>query len=166
MNQGRAKEFLKKHGMRVQDIDREKLLETFQKEMSAGLRGEPSSLLMIPSFIPIGQPVKTDTPVVVLDAGGTNLRTAVVKFDAQGKAEIGSFYKRSMPGTQGELDADAFYETFADFLTPVIDASPSIGFCFSYSCDITPDCDAKLLYWSKQIEVPAVVGTMIGSGLK
>lgn len=165
MIQERAKEFLKKHGMRVQDIDREKLLEAFQKEMAAGLRGEPSSLMMIPSFISIDQPVKTDTPIVVLDAGGTNLRTAVVKFDQKGNADIGSFYKRAMPGTQGELSADEFYDAFAEFLMPVIDASETIGFCFSYSAEVTPDCDARLLYWSKQIEVPSVVGTMIGSGL-
>ncbi len=157
--------FLKQNGLDVEGIDREALLAVFAEEMDAGLAGRPSSLMMIPSFISIDKPVKTDTPVVVLDAGGTNLRAAVVKISARGKAEIGAFFKRPMPGTQGEVSADAFYDAFADFLMPIIAESESIGFCFSYPAEIMPDCDAKLLRWSKQIQVPSVVGTMIGSGL-
>ena len=161
----RAETFLSENGFKLEELDREALLESFAEEMEAGLAGRPSSLMMIPSFISIDKPVKTDTPVVVLDAGGTNLRTAVVKIDSRGQAEIGSFFKRPMPGTEGELSADRFYDLFADFLTPVIDASESIGFCFSYPAEIMPDCDARLIQWSKQIEVPSVVGTLIGSGL-
>ncbi|MBO7653291.1 MAG: hexokinase [Kiritimatiellae bacterium] len=161
----RATAFLKERGLDVDGIDREALLAAFADEMDVGLAGKPSSLMMIPSFISIDKPVKTDTPVIVLDAGGTNLRAATVKIDGAGKAEIGTFFKRPMPGTQGEIGADAFYDAFADFLMPIIDASESIGFCFSYPAEIMPDCDARLLHWSKQIEVPAVVGTMIGTGL-
>ena len=165
MMSNREVTFLKQNGLDVEGIDREALLSTFEEEMEAGLAGKPSSLMMIPSFISIDKPVKTDTPVVVLDAGGTNLRAAVVKIDAQGKAEIGAFFKRPMPGTQGEVTAEGFYDAFADFLMPIIAESESIGFCFSYPAEIMPDCDARLIRWSKQIQVPSVVGTMIGSGL-
>ena len=157
--------FLRQNGLDVDGINRQGLLKVFEEEMAAGLAGKPSSLMMIPSFISIDKPVKTDTPVVVLDAGGTNLRAAVVKIDKRGKAEIGAFFKRPMPGTQGEVGASEFYDAFADFLMPIIGESESIGFCFSYPAEITPDCDAKLLRWSKQIQVPSVVGTMIGTGL-
>jgi len=157
--------FLKRNGLDVEGIDREALLAVFEQEMSAGLAGRPSSLMMIPSFISIDKPVKTDTPVVVLDAGGTNLRAAVVKIGASGEAEIGAFSKSAMPGTKGEIDAETFFDAFADFLMPIVGASESIGFCFSYPAEITPDCDARLIRWSKQIEVPSVVGKMIGSGL-
>jgi hexokinase len=161
----RENAFLKKNGLDVEGIDREALLAKFEEEMSAGLAGKPSSLMMIPSFVSIDKPVKTDTPVVVLDAGGTNLRAAVVKINAAGQAEIGAFSKRPMPGTQGEVSASEFYDAFADFLMPIIGESESIGFCFSYPAEIMPDCDAKLLHWSKQIQVPSVVGTLIGTGL-
>jgi len=161
----REVDFLKKNGLDVEGIDREALLAVFAKEMEDGLAGKPSSLMMIPSFISIDKPVKTDTPVVVLDAGGTNLRAAVVRISASGEAQIGAFSKRAMPGTQGELSAEAFYDAFADFLMPIVGESESIGFCFSYPAEIMPDCDAKLVQWSKQIQVPSVVGTMIGSGL-
>ncbi|HRT30752.1 MAG TPA: hexokinase family protein, partial [Kiritimatiellia bacterium] len=163
--QDREKLFLKENGLDVDGIDREKLLAAFDEEMDAGLAGKPSSLMMIPSFISIDRPVKTGTPVVVLDAGGTNLRAAVVTIDDAGQAQIGSFSKGAMPGTQGEISAEAFFDAFADFLMPIIAESESIGFCFSYPAEITPTCDARLLHWSKQIEAPAVVGQMIGAGL-
>jgi len=159
-------DFLVRNGLDVETIDREKLLAVFAEEMDAGLAGRESSLRMIPSFISIDKPVKTDTPVVVLDAGGTNLRAAVVTIDADGKVNIGAFAKQPMPGTQGELSAEAFFEAFADFLMPVIGASDTIGFCFSYAAEVLPDCDARLLRWSKQIQVPTVEGQLIGTGLK
>ncbi|MEI7899108.1 MAG: hexokinase [bacterium] len=158
--------FLKQNGLDVEGIDREALLAVFEEEMDAGLAGRPSSLMMIPSFITIDRPVKTGTPVVVLDAGGTNLRAAVVTISAAGKAQIGAFSKSVMPGTQGEIDAETFFDAFADFVAPIADQADSIGFCFSYPAEITPDCDARLIRWSKQIQAPSVVGQMIGSGLQ
>ena len=162
----RELDFLVRNGLDVGAIDREGLLAVFAEEMEAGLAGRPSSLMMIPSFIPVGRPVRTGAPVVVLDAGGTNLRAAVVRIGAGGTAEVSSFVKRPMPGTQGELSAEAFFEAFAEFLMPVIGESDAIGFCFSYAAEILPDCDARLVRWSKQIQVPAVEGQLIGSGLK
>ena len=70
----RAEEFLKRHGLTVDGIDREGLLKNFAVQMADGLAGRKSSLMMIPSFVSPDNPVKTGTPVVVLDAGGTNLR--------------------------------------------------------------------------------------------
>jgi hexokinase len=161
-----SNEFLKANGLDIENIDREALLTAFIEEMEAGLAGRPSSLMMIPSFITSDKPVKTGKPVVVLDAGGTNLRAAIVSIDVNGKPAIGSFFKRPMPGTESEISAEAFYEAFADFLMPVIEASETIGFCFSYPAEILPDCDARLIHWTKQIKVPSVVGTLIGSGLQ
>ena len=162
----REMDFLVRNGLNVDAIDRTKLLAVFAEEMDAGLAGRESSLRMIPSFISIDKPVRTDTPVVVLDAGGTNLRTAVVTISADGKANIGSFFKQHMPGTQGGLSADAFFEAFAEFLMPVVEKSDSIGFCFSYAAEIQPDGDARLIKWSKQVNVPSVEGQLIGTGLK
>ncbi|MCL1920609.1 MAG: hexokinase [Kiritimatiellaeota bacterium] len=162
----REMDFLVRNGLDVEAIDREKLLAVFAQEMGAGLAGQPSSLRMIPSFIAIDRPVKTGTPVVVLDAGGTNLRAAVVTIGADGGAAIGAFAKQHMPGTQGELSAEAFFDAFAEFLMPVVCESDTIGFCFSYAAEVLPDCDARLLAWSKQVQVPEVVGQLIGTGLK
>lgn len=162
----REQEFLKRNGVDVAAIDRSELLKLFAEEMEAGLAGGKSSLLMIPSFIAIDRPVKTGTPVVVLDAGGTNLRAAVVTLDGQGRAEIGEFMKSEMPGTKEEIGAEAFFDAFADFVMPLVKHSGNIGFCFSYAAEVTPECDARLIRWSKQIKAPEVEGRLIGAGLK
>ncbi len=162
----REREFLQRNGLDVGGVDRAELLKIFEEEMDAGLAGRPSSLLMIPSFISIDRPVKTGTPVVVLDAGGTNLRAAVVTLDGQGKAEIGEFSKSEMPGTKAEIGAEDFFEAFAEFVLPLAERSDNIGFCFSYAAEVTPDCDARLIRWSKQIKAPEVEGQLIGAGLK
>ena len=162
----REQEFLKRNGVDVAGIDRDELLGLFAEEMDAGLAGRKSSLMMIPSFIAIDRPVKTGTPVVVLDAGGTNLRAAVVTLDGKGGAEIGDFMKSEMPGTKEEIGAEAFFEAFADFVMPLVERSGNIGFCFSYAAEVTPECDARLIRWSKQIKAPEVEGRLIGTGLK
>ena len=159
-------EFLKQNGLDLERIDRAAILKAFAEEMEAGLAGKPSSLMMIPSFISIDKPVKTGTPVVVLDAGGTNLRTAVVSIGADGCAALGEFRKQAMPGTTSALSLTAFFEAFAEFVAPVMDATKNIGFCFSYPAEVMPDCDARLIRWSKQIQVPEAVGQLIGAGLK
>ncbi len=158
--------FLRSRGLDTDSIDRDGILSEFDSEMTKGLEGKPSSLAMIPSFISVDHEVQTGKPVVVLDAGGTNLRTAVVRASENGEIEIGDFSKRSMPGAEYEMGRDEFFEAFADFVEPNLGHSDTIGFCFSYAAEITPDCDARLLYWSKQIAVPSVVNTMIGAGLR
>ena len=90
--------FIERHGLAAAAIDAERLLADFSSEMSAGLAGAPSSLAMIPSYISLGHPVPVGKPVIVLDAGGTNLSICVVAFDAEGKPQISHFTKVSMPG--------------------------------------------------------------------
>ncbi len=147
-------------------IDTDSLLATFDRQMTAGLSGHPESLAMIPAFVNVDKPVPTRQPIIVLDAGGTHLRVALITFDEDGRAAIDRFQKFPMPGTTGvTLSRTAFFDTVADFLAPVCGEAPSVGFCFSYPTEITPDLDGKLLRWTKQIAAPDVVGTMIGSGI-
>lgn len=155
--------FFSRHGF-SETPDCDALLAEFDRQMDAGLAAKPSSLAMLPSYIDPSHEVPVDSPVVVLDAGGTNLRVAVVWFDKNGKARIEDFQKYSMPGTNGVvLGAKDFFDTFAQFLVPVCRRSETVGFCFSYPTEIFPDLDGKLLRWSKQIDAPEVVGERVGS---
>jgi hexokinase len=157
--------FLRHHGLDPAAIDPESLLAAFEHEMTAGLRGAASSLPMIPAFVTVDRPVPADRPAVVLDAGGTNVRVATVRFDRHGRPRIEDYARHAMPGTRGHLEADAFYAALADVLAPVLPKARTMGFCFSYPGEITPDRDARLIRWTKEIRVPSVVGTMVGSGL-
>jgi len=78
-SQEKARDFLRTLGISTDSIGVEPLLDAFRTEMDAGLSGLPSSLAMIPTFIPVDRPVPAGVPVIVLDAGGTHLRAATVK---------------------------------------------------------------------------------------
>jgi hexokinase len=162
----RISRFLHDHGLDVAAIDPEAMLRDFDREMARGLDGAPDALPMIPAFITIDRPVPPDTRVAVLDAGGTNLRAATVWFDGHGKPHIEDLARARMPGTTAEVSADAFYNVLADMLAPLARRTAAVGFCFSYPAEITPDCDARLIRWTKQLKVPSVVNTMVGSGLR
>ena len=71
-------EFLEANGLVSKTLDRSALVATFLKEMEAGLKGEASSLAMIPTYVSPSGELKRDTPVAVLDAGGRNLRGVTV----------------------------------------------------------------------------------------
>lgn len=148
------------------DVDVEALLTEFDRQMDAGLAGKKSSLAMIPAYVDADRTVRTDTPIVVLDAGGTNLRVATVWFDKAGKARIEGLSKCAMPGVDGtQLSADAFFDRIADVLEPVAANSSDIGFCFSYPTEITPELDGRLIRWTKQVDAPGVAGKLVGSGV-
>ena len=158
-------EFFKKHSYGAAFVDARKLLSDFASEMTAGLDGKPSSLAMIPSYITIGHPIPVNRPVIVLDAGGTNLRVCVVTFDAHGQPSISHFSKYAMPGTDVSVTADEFFSILARYVEPVLKYADDIGFCFSYAAEITPDCDGRLIRWTKQIKAKEVEGMMVGAEL-
>ena len=161
----KAKAFLRRHGLSPAALDVAAVQASFLSEMEAGLAGQPSSLAMIPTYVTIDKPVPANTPVTVMDAGGTNLRVGTVRFSTAGVPEITDFRKFPMPGVGAYASKDDFFASLAEALRPVAGASSRIGFCFSYATQITPDCDGKLLYWTKEIQAPDVVGTFVGAEL-
>ena len=161
----RVQDFLNRYGMDVNSINSEQIIKDFHREIRAGLDGTESSLAMIPSYIEAGTAVPPNKPVIVLDAGGTNLRVCTVSFDNSGSANIKDFKQFQMPGIEKELRATEFYETICNYLEPVINKADSIGFCFSYPSIISKEKDGKLLTWTKEVKVPELVGKYIGDGL-
>jgi hexokinase len=83
--------FLEKYGMHYASIDIENQLKLFTAEMVNGLKGRQSSLRMYPTFIEFNNKIPKNKPVIVLDAGGTNLRAAVLHFDADKKPVVAKY---------------------------------------------------------------------------
>ncbi len=160
-------EFLESNGFSVNALDRAALLAAFGREMEEGLAGRPSSLRMIPTYISPEGELRHDVPVTVLDAGGTNLRGATVEFPSDGGVRIEHREKEQMPGATAYVSPDDFYGTFAAHVrrTAPFAKDPSIGFCFSYACETSPAGDGKLLYWTKQIQAPEIIGQWVGAEL-
>ena len=161
----KVRPFLKDNGAYHEDIDMDKFCDVFTEEMHKGLAGSDSSLAMIPTYIEVGQEIPPDKRVIVLDAGGTNFRVATVHFDRSGKPVIESFVQKPMPGLDSEVGKEEFFATVVEYMAGVVDASDSIGFCFSYPTEILPNRDGRLIRFCKEVKAKEVEGELIGQNL-
>jgi hexokinase len=160
-----CKRFLEEHKIRSYDVNSEQIVELFTSDMLKGLDGRESTLRMIPTYIEADNQFLTGVPVVAVDAGGTNFRAALVKFNVMGKLEISNLMNAKMPGLEGEISKAEFFKTIAGYVRPNAELSDRIGFCFSYPTEILPDKDGKLLQFCKEVQAPEVVGELIGKNL-
>ncbi len=160
-----AKGFIKKHGMDFESIDIEQCVQGFIQAMNTGLEGKKGPLEMIPTYISAEGDIPLEEPVIVMDAGGTNFRVAVVRFDREKKPVIEDFNRYPMPGTQGEVSKEEFFQTIVRYIQPVLDKSNKIGFCFSYPTEILPSKDGRLIRFCKEVQVKGMEGELVGAGL-
>jgi hexokinase len=161
----RCDQFLLKHHLSAGQYDAGEIVQAFLDEMSLGLAGTKSSLAMIPTFITVPGKAPKNEKIIVLDAGGTNFRTALVAFDRDSVPHIESFVNNPMPGIEKELGKEDFFNLIADYIKPVLAESDRLGFCFSYPAVIDRERDGRLLYWTKEIKAPGVVGQKILASL-
>ena len=157
--------FLKYHRMSVDDVVIEEVCESMLSEMESGLRGEESSLEMIPTYVDVPERVAPLDPVVVIDAGGTNFRAALAQFSESGEFQVQSVIKTKMPGTRHYLGKDEFFLAMAEIVRDLVEKSDKIGFCFSYPTEIYPNRDGRLIRFVKEIKAPEVEGELIGENL-
>lgn len=157
-------DFLKDMKMDAASVDRAAVVDLFTGEMEKGLAGS-SSIAMIPTYIGTDRPIPPGVKVVAIDAGGTNLRTALVSFDESLKPVIEEFCKYPMPGTHGEVSREEFFGTLAEYVAALVPRGQDIGFCFSYPTQMYPNRDGRLIKFSKEVKSPEVHGQMIGENL-
>lgn len=158
-------EFIRDNGLAPGRADFDRWVAEFQREMTRGLAGEKSSLRMIPTYLSAQNLAPGGEPVIVLDAGGTNLRIALMEFTPEGP-KAGYFNTVPMLGTQGRLTIGEFYDRLAELVAPIADRSGRIGFCFSFPCQILPDLDGKVLHFDKEVDISGAEGSVLGVGLR
>lgn len=157
--------FLSSHNF-VRHVDVNTVAESILDDMNRGLNGLKSDEDMIPTWCMPPKSKVVNKSVIVIDAGGTNFRSCLVTFDANGCASISEMEKTKMPGVERELSKKEFFEQFASNLEHLKNKADSIGFCFSYPMQITDNGDGILLGFSKEVKAPEVVGSRIGECLK
>lgn len=162
-------DFARYYGFHYDNWEPRALVQDLLIDMERGLRGQSSSLPMLPSYIcPVSQ-VPAGKTVLALDAGGTNLRASLVHFDENGKALAAGTRKAPMPGTRGPVGAKEFFDAIAELVFPLLenqDGVTGIGFTFSYAMEITQDTDGILLSLSKEVDAPEVIGQSLREGLR
>jgi hexokinase len=144
--------FARYYGFHYDHWDPLALVQAVRIDMERGLAGRGSSLPMIPSYIHPVSRVPAGKTVLALDAGGTNLRAGLVRFDENGKALAEEIRKAPMPGTRGRVGAEEFFDEIAALAGPLLEKGrdiAGIGFTFSYPMEITGDADGILLAFSK-----------------
>lgn len=100
--------FLAEKGLLPESVSFEEGVAGFLTEMERGLQGESSSLAMIPAWVAAEGEVPKGKPVIVLDAGGTNFRSATFHFNSDGEPVMEHFSKSAMPGTGGLSGGNLF----------------------------------------------------------
>ncbi len=93
------------------------------------------------------------------------MRLAVLHFDDGGRAVIDILRKYSMPGLNEEIDCDELFAEMASRVRECGQVPGGAGFCFSYTAEIMPGGDGKILALSKEIRIAGAEGRMIGEGI-
>lgn len=151
-------------------LDNEQLKEiahAFREKVEEGLNKNNAEIQCIPTFI---LPKATDVKgkALVLDLGGTNYRVAIVDFSTE-KPIIypNNGWKKDMsimksPGyTREEL-----FKELADLIVEIKrEEEMPIGYCFSYPTESIPGGDARLLRWTKGVDIREMVGQFVGKPL-
>ncbi|MBQ9239078.1 MAG: hexokinase [Treponema sp.] len=165
----RCADFFSRYAFTVPDIH--STISAILDDMTRGLAQNsgnntaPGSQAMIPAPGYIPKTMPRNESVIVIDAGGTNFRSCLVTFDAQGIPTISDLEKTRMPGIERELSKDAFYDAIALNIAHLKNKAAYIGFCFSYAMKITANNDGQVLNFSKEIKAPEVIGTLVGACL-
>ena len=164
MSSQKALEFLRKHGMSPEAIDIAHEAEKMAAEMERGLAGQSRSIPMIPTYLSDAGTIPPEEPVIVIDAGGTNFRCALVRFTPQGCA-VEQMRKWKMPGIERPISWEEFIRFTADAVEPLMPLSNKLGFCFSYSADITPEMDGRVQRIDKEVVITGCEGKLVGASL-
>ena len=165
MIQDQVKQFLKKYNMDYESIDMDEECKTYIAEMEKGICGLPGSLPMLPSYLTYDNDIPVNEPVVVIDAGGSNLRVASVYFNNYKQPVIENYQSYPMPGTGMPINRHTFFDDIAGSIKPLLNNNIKIGFCFSYTFESTPGKDGKVLQLSKELKVKGLEGELIGESL-
>ena len=165
MSSKAALDFLKRHGMEPEAVDPVPEARKMAEEMARGLAGEPSSVPMIPTYLRDRGDIQPGDCAAVIDAGGTNFRTALVRFPGQG-VEISELQSRKMPGIDRPATWEEFISFTADGVLPLLDRTDKIGFCFSYSAVIGPDIDGTVNCIDKEVVINGAEGQKVGASLR
>lgn len=150
------------------DNDQLKIIaRSFREKVEEGLRTDHAEIQCIPTFI---TPVTTDVQgkALVLDLGGTNYRVAIVDF-SKGAPDLcprnGWKKDMSVMKSPGYTRAQLFKE-LADMIVGIKrEEEMPIGYCFSYPVESVPGGDARLLRWTKGVDIQEMVGQLVGQPL-
>ncbi len=143
------------------------IADKLQEKIEEGLKEKEREILAVPTFI-YPSPHVEDGKVLALDWGGTNFRAAVVEYK-NGRATILKDSKNKLNATLTKgFNQEKLHEKMAEFISELndeLEGVTQIGYCFSYPAENLVDGDARLIRWTKSIQIPDMIGQPIGEPL-
>jgi hexokinase len=158
---------MKKNIFKLKMKQLKEIAQALQTKVETGLEKENTEVQCIPTYI---NPKTSgiDGSALVLDLGGTNYRVATIEFK-NGKPFIhpDNGWKKdlSVMKTPGFTEMNLF-KAQADPIGEIkMDKRMPIGYCFSYPADSMLNGDAKLLRWTKGVDIKEMLGKPVGKPL-
>jgi hexokinase len=162
----------------MQDLSQgqlEEIRDALSAKVRLGLSKPNQEVLCLPAYLaPPSRELQGEA--IVVDAGGTNMRAAWLDLRQDTQFLAGPLAGTLPDGRQQEVGRGEFFGAQAKLIAELRSAAGkavgdsgqpiSIGYCFSYAAEVLPNRDAKLLYWTKGIQVKDVIGTEVGQGLR
>lgn len=143
------------------------IANSFRAKVEEGLEKENAEIQCIPTYI-TPQPKGIEGQALVLDLGGTNYRVAIVDFNKDTpEVHPENGWKKDMSVMKSPgFTRDELFRELADMIVEIKrERELPIGYCFSYPAESVPGGDAKLLRWTKGVDIKEMVGQLVGTPL-
>lgn len=143
------------------------IAESFKEKIKTGLNRDNTEIACIPTFVQPNEKLEKGK-ALVLDLGGTNYRVATLELkEGKGTIHPENGWKKdlSVMKTPGFTQEDLFRE-MADPINEIKrNEEMPIGYCFSYPAASMLNGDAKLIRWTKGVNIPEMLGQPVGQPL-
>jgi len=149
------------------NLEEEQLQEiaiSLKEKIDTGLCHENTEVQCIPTYI-TPKTTGVNGKAVVLDLGGTNYRVA--KVDFSGKEPVihpdnGWKIDLSIMKQSGFTEQDLLQNMCNPICELKLEENMPIGYCFSYPAECLPNGDAKLLRWTKGVNIKEMIDKSVG----
>ncbi|WP_459923439.1 hexokinase family protein [Desulfatiferula olefinivorans] len=134
----------------------------FREDLDLSLASDRGPLACLPTFVRVGS--APCGRALVLDFGGTHLRAALAAVGPSGVTIERGPCETDLPVRQDRTLESA---EFLDLQTRLIrqlnpEVGLPLGYCFSYPAEQTSDGDARLLRWTKGVDISGMVNQKVG----
>jgi hexokinase len=138
-----------------------------QGKINTGLQKDNTEIQCLPTYIiPKSISEFDGKKALALDLGGTNYRVATIDFiDGKPAIHPENGFKIDLANDMKALGftEEKLYEKQADPIGVLkFEKDTPIGYCFSYPAESIADGDAKLLRWTKGVNIKEMVGKPVG----
>lgn len=139
--------------------------DAFCADLTDGLAHAERPIRALPAYL--GVPKRgLSGEALVVDTGGTQVRAAWLRLGDTVEVLAGPLHQALSLRHDAHLGAEAFFASQAELALQL--GAPKglpVGYCFSYPTEMEASGDARLIRWTKGIDLPELIGKRVGEGL-